>query len=91
MKGDLEGHSSKPQLNEPSAQREWPAITTANQNNHTVRTRDWRYIRYRNGKEELYDHRNDPFEWNNLALNPEFDGKKAELREKLLGMIYGND
>jgi arylsulfatase A-like enzyme len=59
--------------------------------NYTYRTKDWRYIRYRNGKGELYDHRNDPFEWNNLALNPEFDEKKKELREKLLGMIHGND
>ena len=27
----------------------------------------WRYIRYADGSEELYDHRSDPNEWTNLA------------------------
>jgi hypothetical protein len=28
------------------------------------------YIRYANGGEELYDHRKDPYEWENLAAKP---------------------
>jgi hypothetical protein len=35
-----------------------------------VRTERYRYIRYRNGEEELYDHANDPNEWTNLAGKP---------------------
>ena len=31
------------------------------------RTERYRYIIYNNGKEELYDHANDPHEWDNLA------------------------
>ncbi|MDE2726066.1 MAG: hypothetical protein OXI59_22090, partial [Gemmatimonadota bacterium] len=27
----------------------------------------WRYIRYADGSEELYDHRHDEMEWENLA------------------------
>ena len=47
----------------------WPhaAITTYGRNNHAVRTDDFRYIRYEEGAEELYDHRTDPDEWDNLA------------------------
>ncbi len=63
----LEGHSLVPQLKDAAASREWPAITTHNHNNHTVRTQHWRYIRYADGSEELYDHRSDPNEWTNLA------------------------
>ena len=66
----LEGHSLVPQLRDPAAVRPWPAITTHNQGNHTVRSRDWRYIRYADGSEELYDHRTDPNEWTNLAGRP---------------------
>jgi arylsulfatase A-like enzyme len=63
----LEGHSLVPQLKDATAPRPWPAITTHNQNNHTVRSERWRYIRYADGAEELYDHRTDPKEWTNLA------------------------
>jgi hypothetical protein len=32
-----------------------------------VRSERWRYIRYSDGAEELYDHENDKLEWTNLA------------------------
>lgn len=63
----LEGHSLAPQLKDAAAPRPWPAITTHNQGNHSVRSEHWRYIRYADGSEELYDHRNDPNEWSNLV------------------------
>ena len=34
--------------------------------NFAVRSKDWRYIRYENGQEELYDLTNDPHELTNL-------------------------
>ena len=38
------------------------------QNQHfSIRTKQFRYIRCRNGEEELYDHYTDPNEWNNLS------------------------
>ena len=63
----LEGHSLMPQLRDAQAERPWPAITTHNHDNHGIRTEDWRYIRYADGSEELYDMRKDPNEWRNLA------------------------
>jgi len=51
--------------------------------NHAVRSEHWRYIRYRDGGEELYDHRNDPGEFTNLAQNPEYASIIAEHRKSL--------
>ncbi|MDD7984014.1 sulfatase [Lentisphaera marina] len=50
----------------------------------TWRTKDFRYIRYNNGQEELYDHTKDPRELTNLAKNPEYAQIKAELKEDLI-------
>lgn len=80
---DLEGHSLVPQLKDAGAPREWPAITTHNQGNHTIRTEKWRYIRYADGSEELYDEQADQNEWKNLAKEPEFAAVKTELAQWL--------
>lgn len=82
-RADLEGHSLVPLLKDANAPRPWPAITTHNQGNHTIRTEDWRYIRYADGSEELYDEKADPNEWNNLAKDDKFTAKKAELAKWL--------
>lgn len=79
----VEGRSILPLLRDPNAEWEHPALTTWRFNNHAVRTADWRYIRYANGDEELYDEANDPNEWSNLAAKPEFAGRKAELAKHL--------
>jgi len=66
----LEGHSLVPQLRDAATAREWPAITTSNQNNHAIRTDRWRYIHYADGSQELYDMKSDAREWKNLADDP---------------------
>lgn len=69
-KDGLEGHSLVPQLKDASAPRPWPAITTHNRGIHGVRSERWRYIRYADGSQELYDMESDPHEWRNLASDP---------------------
>ncbi len=66
----LEGHSLMPQLKNSKAARRWPAITTHNVGNHAIRSERWRYIRYADGSQELYDLRADPNEWTNLVNQP---------------------
>jgi arylsulfatase A-like enzyme len=66
----LEGVSLQPLLENPNADWEHVAISTLEQNNHAVRDERWRYIRYADGSEELYDHQTDPNEWNNIAAKP---------------------
>lgn len=79
----LEGHSLVPQLKDVTAPRAWPAITTANAGNHAVRSSRWRYIRYADGSEELYDMNADPNEWTNLALDRHHADVKADLAKSL--------
>jgi arylsulfatase A-like enzyme len=66
-------------LENPDAVWDRPALTTYKFMNHAVRTEDWRYIRYANNDEELYDEKADPYEWTNLAAKPEQAARKAEL------------
>ncbi len=82
-KPELEGQSLVPLLKDPSAEWDRPALTTHGHQNHSLRTERWRYIRYSDGTEELYDHDNDPLEWTNLATNPKY----AETRKKLAAWL----
>ena len=56
-------------------------VNTHNHDNHGVRSENWRYIRYADGSEELYDMQKDPNEWSNLAGNPEYEKIIAEHRK----------
>lgn len=60
--GHVQGPSIKPLLADPKAIWEHAALTTHGYQNHAVRTEKFRYIRYANGDEELYDHTTDPKE-----------------------------
>ncbi len=63
----VEGENIRALLENPAAAWDKPAVTTFGRNNHAVRTERWRYIRYHDGGEELYDHTRDPYEWTNLV------------------------
>lgn len=70
-------------LNNPDLKREIPALTTWGRGNYSLRTSKWRYTIYFDGSEELYDHENDPNEWDNLAENVQFMQIKNELKKYL--------
>jgi arylsulfatase A-like enzyme len=79
----LEGVSLQPLLENADADWEHVAISTLGQNNHAVRDERWRYIRYADGSEELYDHQTDPNEWNNIAAKPLPPGLHARVIARL--------
>jgi len=77
--GHLDGESVVPLLKNPEADWNHPAITSHGLYNDAVRTERWRYIRYKDGSEELYDHDKDPLEWTNLAGKADFADVTKEL------------
>ena len=83
----VEGASIESLLRNPQAEWSDPAITTHGYKNHAIRTESWRYIRYADGSEELYDHQKDPYEWTNLAG----DEKYADVIRRHAAWLPKND
>ena len=79
----LDGQSLGAQLKNPLAERQQPVLTSSYYENHSIRNKRWRYIRYKDGAEELYDHSVDKDEFKNLANNPEYDHIKKSLAKHL--------
>lgn len=75
----VEGPSLVRLLQNPQEDWATPAISTHGFQNHSVRSEGWRYIRYADGGEELYDESGDPYEWTNLAGDPRFAAQKNAL------------
>ncbi len=82
----VDGVSLAPQLVDSNTPVTEPAICSWGRGNYAVRTRDWRYIRYYNGDEELYNHSEDPDEWTNLANSPSV----ADIKKKLAAQLPKN-
>ncbi|WP_282135533.1 sulfatase [Seonamhaeicola maritimus] len=91
----LSGYSLKPFLENPDYQNwEGPdvALTVVrgnfksnkvNEQSYSVRSKKYRYIRYVNGKEELYDNEKDPYEWKNLASDKKYKKIKKSLNQQM--------
>ncbi|MHB8897649.1 MAG: ELWxxDGT repeat protein [Thermoguttaceae bacterium] len=82
VEDSLDGISLRPLLEDPDTQWDRPALMNHRDHN-AVRYQDWRYIRYADGSEELYDHRTDPNEWTNLASDPALQPIKTQLAAML--------
>lgn len=78
-KEGVEGVSLLPLIQNPEAPWDRPSLSTYHFNNHSVRSTRWRYTRYADGGEELYDHDADPNEWTNLAGDSRFPDVKKDL------------
>lgn len=80
-KGKVDGASLVRLLEDPEAAWERPSVITCERGNHAVRSERWRYIRYNDGTEELYDSSIDPHEWTNLAKDARFASVKRKLSQ----------
>jgi iduronate 2-sulfatase len=96
--GSLGGFSLKPFLEEDVANWKGPkgALTVVGnygikipteKQNFSYRTINYRYIRYSNGQEELYDHQKDSYEWNNLANDKKYNQIKKKLAKEMSHII----
>jgi arylsulfatase A-like enzyme len=81
--GHLQGNSLVPLLKDPSYKTGNAVLITHRYKNHAVRSERWKYIRYEDGSEELYDHSEDPREYKNLATLPQYTAVKNYLAQWL--------
>ncbi len=79
----LDGQSLVPLLKDPNRQWRRPVVMTYGFKNHAIQTERWRYIQYRDGTEELYDHKNDPHEWKNLAADQQHRSLISRLKTSI--------
>lgn len=82
-----DGNSLLPLLKNASNPWNHPAVTVwqmhGDQNHYTIVDRHYRLIRYADGTEELYDHRQDPNEWHNIINKDSYQEIRKYLADKL--------
>lgn len=79
----LDGTSLTRLMRDPLLTTDRAIITTIDRGNYSVRDTLWRWIRYRDGSEELYDHKNDSRELKNLADDASLASVKTRLAQYL--------
>jgi arylsulfatase A-like enzyme len=78
---ELEGETIAATLADPASAADRSVfLPHMNPNEYAIINRQWRYIRYGEDGEELYNVQADPNEWTNLSSNPEHDDLKAQMR-----------
>lgn len=86
-RSDLDGRSLLPLVEKPDAKWPYAALTAIGRGTFSVRNAKWRYIRYFDGSEELYNLKNDPDEWINRIADPQY----AKIASRLSKQIPVND
>ncbi len=85
-----DGRSLLPLLKDSDVEWDYPSLTQNGEGENSIRTERWRYIRYRDGSEELYDHKTDSLEWRNLARQTDYKNIKDELSMRLDQMLHAS-
>ncbi len=79
----LDGASLVPELRDPHRASGRAVVTMLDTGHYSVRDARWRYIRYGDGSEELYDHHKDPHEWYNLAALEQYRKVREQMARYL--------
>jgi arylsulfatase A-like enzyme len=79
----LDGKSLTALFANPAASWDRPGFTTWGVGYSSVTDGRYRYIRYPDGTQELYDHSIDPYEWKNLAASPGMQPVIARLARSI--------
>lgn len=80
QKEGITGRSLTPLLLNPTKQWSYPVITTLDDNHYSVIQDQWHYINYDGKDEELYNLKEDPNEWYNIAADTSLKNVKQQLR-----------
>jgi arylsulfatase A-like enzyme len=80
-KEGMTGRSLIPLLKNPSISWGYPVITSLGDKHYSVIKDEWHYINYDGRQEELYNLKEDPEEWYNLADSESYSGLKLQLKE----------
>ena len=81
--GKHDGPSLVPLLENPNASWGHVSLTHLQEpGSYGLSGENWRYIKYANGEEELYNIEKDPFEWDNLVSFPKYAQHLERLRKK---------
>lgn len=83
----LDGQSLTPLLQNPNRSTNRVAVTYFDRGNLTVRDHRWRYIRYADTSEELYDTMADPNEWTNLVTHPQHASIHSNFRTQVIELL----
>lgn len=79
----VEGRSLLPLMENPALEWEYPAYTFRRKVYATVKYGSYRFTEYFDGATELYNHADDPNEWNNLAV----DDRCKDIIEHMRGLL----
>lgn len=79
---ELDGESLLPILQDPSRPGK-TGVVSFDRAGVSWRTRDWAFMHYEDGSQELYDMRSDPDQFSNLARDPAYKELKTELEQQL--------
>jgi arylsulfatase A-like enzyme len=82
-KAGLVGVSLAPLIADPDLRTDRAVVTAVDPGTHALSTRDWRYLRYPDGAEELYDIAHDPHEWRNLVDDAAHREQLAQMRKRM--------
>ncbi len=93
---ELDGYSLRTLLEDPShgtwlgprsaltGLYKWRTKYDPSKESYALRSKTHRYIRYENGREELYDTEKDPHEWRNVAGDPSYANHLSDYRKELM-------
>ncbi len=78
-----QGNNLMPLVREPNRNWDKPVLTSYGYKNISIYKQPYHYIQYADGSGELYDMKNDPNEWDNLAELSDFSQVKKDMQKLL--------
>lgn len=84
-----EGNSLTPLMEKPEKKWKYPAFTSYGYKNISMYIDGFHYIQYEDGSAELYEQKNDPNEWNNLANKEEYKTLISKFKKQLPKEYHG--